>query len=150
MNCKIKPERLKINYWSIVLGIVMLGYVTLRFFLYKEDNSFWNYWYILFYIPAAIIIFIDGSGYTFGKYTININDDAISVSSGLLFSHKQVLKWNDITEIEIQKKRLFFKLKENKNSYIQTSRIPDETLNSVIEAITKTAKEKGIYINNVS
>jgi len=146
----IKPKRLKVHIWSIVLGIVMLGYVTLRIFLYKEDNNLWHYWYTLFYFPAAVIFIIDGSGYTFGRYSIEINDKTITATSGLIFTGKQSLFWNEITRIEIQKKRLYFQLKNDKNTFIQTIRIPDNNLTQLIKILTETAKTKRIEVKNVA
>ena len=135
---KIKPLRA-----GIIIGLVLFGYVILQFVLNYGNESAWAFWHVFFYLPAAVIFLIDGLGYTFGKGMIEINDNSIIIASGILF-RKQSVNWKDISAIEMQKNRLYFRLKNYKNTFIQTTRIPDFIFASITKILKQISEEKGI------
>lgn len=143
MEYKITLKKIKPLRTGIILSLVLFSYVILRLVLDFGNESLWTYWYILFYLPVAVIFLLDGLGYTFGKGSININNEYISIASGIIF-RKQKVNWNDISAIEMQKNRLYFRLKNYKNTFIQTTRIPDFIFASITKILKQISEEKGI------
>ena len=148
MEYRVTLKRLKPNKSGLILGIIIIIYVLIRLIFDKEENnSVWTFLYALFYIPLSIIFLLDSYGYPFGRGTIEINNDIISLGSGMWFI-RQTVVWDEISEIVFQKNRLHFKLKNNKLTDIYTTRIPDTQLKLIKQTLTNIAGSKNITINN--
>jgi hypothetical protein len=148
MEYRVTLKRLKPNKSGLILGIIIIIYVLIRLIFDKEENnSVWTFLYALFYIPLSIIFLLDSYGYPFGRGTIEINNDIISLGSGMWFI-RQTVVWDEISEIVFQKNRLHFKLKNNKFTDIYTTRIPDTQLKLIKQTLTNIAGSKNITINN--
>jgi hypothetical protein len=149
MEYRITLKRLKPYKAGFILGISIIIYVLIRLIFDKEeDDAIWTFLYALFYIPFSIIFLLDSYGYPFGRGTIEINNDIISMGSGMWFK-RQTVVWDEISEIAFQKKRLHFKLKNNKLTDIHTTRVPDTQLKLIKQTLINIAETKNITINNL-
>jgi len=147
MVYNVKINRLKrSSKGGLALMLAVLLLIAVRIFL-VHDNIV-QLIYSVIYLFFGIILLMDGLGSTFGRAFININNVFLSVRSGLI-SRKQTIYWKDIRTVEIYNKRLLFRFKNNKNTSVVTSRIPDEHLEKINEIITEEADLNGFEIKDM-
>ncbi len=148
MKYKIKLDRFKRSSKGGIIFIVgFLFLLVVRIFLSYDNIA--QLIYSVIYLFAGIILLMDGLGNTFGRAFININDGFFSIRSGLL-SKKQTIFWKDVQSAEIYDKRVLFRLKDNKNTSVFISRIPDENLERIKEALSEAAETKGFEIKDMT
>ncbi len=149
MEYKTTLRNIKKSKGEVIMGIALLIFVVLRCFYGDEGSSVWTYWYIILYLPISIILILDGLGFPLGKNLIDIDTNRIVISSGIIYKMQTVF-WNNIDSIEITDKRLFFRLKNNKNTYIVTMRIPDKELSEIRNVIFKLSESKNIEVRDLT
>ena len=148
MEYKIKLDRLKrSSKGGMIFILVILLLIGVRIFLSYDNIA--QLIYSAIYLFAGIILLMDGLGNTFGRAFININDGFFSIRSGLL-SKKQTIYWRDIQSAEIYDKRVLFRLKDNKNKSVVISKILDENIERIKEALLEAAETKGFEIKDMT
>jgi len=145
MEYKANLKRLKRSPAGITTGIAIIPLIFVR--IYLEHDTLIQWFYSAFYLTIDVILLFDAYGYTFNRAAIDMDDQQITIRSGLL-SKKQTVFWKDILSIDIYRKRILFHLRNDKNTSIYTIRIPDEHLEHIKELLKETSKTKDIKVTD--